>query len=95
MKNITVSIDEPTHRQAKIKAAKFETSLSALVRVFLNHLAAEPQNKYAPGFESETPRERRRGLVDEAVAEVLANGGGLRMSENLPREAPYERNVLR
>ena len=95
MKNITVSIDEYTHRQARIRAAELGTSVSALVRVLLNRLAAEPRNEDAPEFESESPSERRRRLIDEAVAEIIANGGGLRMNENLPREALYDRNALR
>ena len=42
MKNITVSIDEHTHRQARIRAAELGTSVSALVRNFLNRLVAKP-----------------------------------------------------
>ena len=36
MKNITVSIDEHTHRQARVRAAELGTSVSALVRTYLN-----------------------------------------------------------
>ena len=32
MKNITVSVDEKTHRLVRIRAAELETSVSALVR---------------------------------------------------------------
>ena len=95
MKTITVSVDEHTHCQARIKAAELGISLSALVRVLLNRLASEPQIKDTPEFESATLQERRRRLIDEAVAEITANGGGLRMSENLPREALYDRSALR
>ena len=95
MKNITVSIDEHTHRKARIKAAELGTSLSALVRVLLNRLAAEPQNNPVAELEAEVLQERRRRLIDEAIAEITANGGGLRMSENLTREALYDRNALR
>ena len=31
MKNITVSVDEETHRMARIRAAQLDTSVSALV----------------------------------------------------------------
>jgi len=41
MKNITVSVDDVTYRQARIKAAERETSVSALVKQFLTDLAAE------------------------------------------------------
>jgi len=39
MKNITVSVDDETHRRARIKAAEKATSLSALVKQFLTALA--------------------------------------------------------
>ena len=32
MKNITVAVDEETHRLARIRAAELDTSVSALVR---------------------------------------------------------------
>ena len=32
MRNITVSVDEETHRLARIRAAELDTSVSALVR---------------------------------------------------------------
>lgn len=41
MKNITVSVDDDTYRRARIKAAEQDTSVSALVRQFLDGLAAE------------------------------------------------------
>jgi plasmid stability protein len=39
MKNITVSLDDETYRQARIVAAEQNTSVSALVRRFLSKLA--------------------------------------------------------
>ena len=38
MKNITVSIDDETYRQARVKAAENGTSVSALVRGFLEQV---------------------------------------------------------
>jgi hypothetical protein len=40
VKNITVSVDEATYRQARIKAAEQDTSVSALVKQFLVGLAS-------------------------------------------------------
>ena len=42
MKNITVSVDEETHRLARIRAAELDTSVSALVRGYLNALVGKP-----------------------------------------------------
>lgn len=39
------------------------------------------------GIEAKTRRRRR--LLSEIVEEITANGGGLRMSENLSREELY------
>ena len=38
MKNVTISLDEATHRRARIRAAELGKSLSALVRDLLENL---------------------------------------------------------
>lgn len=40
MKNVTIALDDETHRQARIRAAELGTSLSALVKDYLSTLAA-------------------------------------------------------
>jgi hypothetical protein len=40
MKNVTIALDDEVHRQARIRAAELGTSLSALVKDYLNRLAA-------------------------------------------------------
>jgi hypothetical protein len=40
MKNITITIDDETHRQARIRAAELGTSVSALVKDYLNSLVS-------------------------------------------------------
>ncbi|MCC6718877.1 MAG: hypothetical protein IT555_13420 [Acetobacteraceae bacterium] len=80
MKNITVSVDDETYRRARIKAAERDTSVSALVREFLNTIAVE-----------ETERERfdrLRRLEIEARARVPA---GFAAADRLPRDALYDR----
>ena len=49
MKNITVSVDEETHRMARIRAAQLDTSVSALVRDYLRALGEDdsPQDEAA------------------------------------------------
>ena len=38
MKNVTIALDDETHRKARIRAAELGTSLSALVKDYLNGL---------------------------------------------------------
>ena len=40
MKNVTVSLDDETWRKARIRAAESNTSISALVKRFLNELGS-------------------------------------------------------
>jgi plasmid stability protein len=40
MKNITVSVDDEVYRRARVRAAELETSVSALVRKYLQNFAA-------------------------------------------------------
>jgi plasmid stability protein len=39
MKNVTIALDDDTHRKARIRAAELGTSLSALVKAYLATLA--------------------------------------------------------
>ena len=73
MKNITVSVDEETHRLARIRAAELDTSVSALVREFLRSLAdGNPVSRKpnAPGKDEAVvkmrPRDRNEVLADFA-----------------------------
>ena len=96
MKNITVSVDEETYRLSRLKAAEAGTSVSALVRGYLLALVGGQAN--GPVAVEDTLNaefERRRRLMNEVIEEITANGGGLRISDNLPREALYERDALR
>ena len=76
MKNITVSVDDETYRQARIRAAERDTSVSALVKQFLTQLAKEEDR-----FERLLTRER----------ELRASITGFSASDNLPRDELYDR----
>ena len=52
MKNITLKIDDETYRQARIRAAKAGTSVSAMVREFLNSNEDKYMNREAKGIEA-------------------------------------------
>jgi hypothetical protein len=76
MKNITVSLDDETYRRARMIAAHRDTSVSALVKRFLVDLAS-----------GETEFERLKRLEREVRERIT----GFRASENLPRDALYDR----
>ena len=91
MKNITVSVDEETHRQARIRAAELGLSLSALVRLYLRDLCAQPAQATGEQTSENLDGLARRG---ETLVKLLENwkakGIGLDPSENLTREELYE-----
>ena len=101
MKNITVSVDEETHRQARIRAAEMGTSVSALVRGYLTSLCSDPETDPKRNPTSEAERlEQRRKRIQAAIDDIRASGGGLLMSEIQSRDELYdeawrERNAIR
>jgi plasmid stability protein len=80
VKNITVSVPDDIYRQARIKAAERDTSVSALVREFLLSLGQE-----------ESDFERRRRLQDEVLATIDSFRGG----DRLTRDEVHERDAIR
>ena len=96
MKNITVSVDEETHRRARIKAAELDTSVSALVRGFLTRLAggrAEESSNLDRTKKDEI--EQRRQLMNEVIEDIRATGKGFRAFDNLSHEELYDRTEAR
>jgi len=80
MKNITVSVDDETYRRARIKAAECDTSVSRLVREFLNEVA---------GQESEFERLKRK------EQELRKRIKGFSAAPLLSRDKLYERDIKR
>jgi spermidine synthase len=76
MRNITVSVDDETYRRARMKAAELDTSVSRLVRDYLNELAT-----------GATEHERLRLKEAELRAQIEEFTGGNRLS----RDELYER----
>ena len=96
MKNITVSVDEETHRMARIRAAELDTSVSALVRGYLRRLVkGGPDIPGHNGVDMVPDVELRPRELDDVLADFDARGIGLRMSENLSREELYDRGRAR
>ena len=92
MKKITISLDDETHRLAKLRAAEKGTSVSAMVREYLDCLVWEQsvaEGSVAAG--SERPEE----TLGEVIAAIFARGGGLDPRDNLAREELHDRNAFR
>jgi hypothetical protein len=79
MKNITVSLDDETYRNARIKAAALDTSISALVKRYLTELG-----------NGETEFQRLQRLERDLRARVPAN---FRAADNLTRDQIHERDA--
>ena len=91
MRNITVSVDDETHRRARIRAAELDTSVSALVRNYLRTLAADPgREARATARGVASPAELRRRDLDEVLADFDARSVGLHSSDNLTRDELYD-----
>ena len=73
MKNITVSVDEETHRMARIRAAQLDTSVSALVRDYLRALGEDdsPQDE-APADDSQPEDAASDAAVQRNVERLYA-----------------------
>ncbi|HSZ06965.1 MAG TPA: hypothetical protein VK794_00395 [Steroidobacteraceae bacterium] len=78
MKNITVSLDDDTYRRARMVAAERDTSISALVKMFLVSLGA-----------GETQMERLK-REERALRERITS---FRASDKLPRDALHDRRL--
>ena len=93
MKNITVSVDEETHRLARIRAAELDTSVSALVRKFLRSLIGSSSVVIVSvdRNEDETAVGLRPRDLDEVLADFDARGVGV--SERLTREELYDEAI--
>ena len=90
MRNITVSVDEETHRRARIRAAELDTSVSALVRTYLRSLVGDSGRVSADAARgSEPPVELRRRELDQVLADFDTRGVGLRPRDNLTRDELY------
>jgi hypothetical protein len=101
MKNVTIAIDDETHRKARIRAAELGTSLSAMVKDYLNQLADAPQS-YAP--QPQGVREMPMNYIAQAAAPILppaqdgppwlVDGKWVYTRDGKPRKPGAMRNTL-
>jgi len=91
MRNITVSVDDDTYRSARIRAAELDTSVSAMVRGFLERLVEGQTGRHG----AETERERRQRLLNAVFEDIRETRGSFRAADSLARDALYERDAVR
>jgi post-segregation antitoxin (ccd killing protein) len=78
MRNITVSVDDDVYKRARVAAAELDTSLSALVKAYLETLAAK-----------ETPTERLKRQEREIRSQITS----FRASDRLSRDELHDRSI--
>jgi plasmid stability protein len=89
VKNITVALDDETYRQARIRAAERNTSVSAMVKQLLIQASGERELDLAPTFD---PDERKSQFLDLAEQlRALSAGRKHTPAEALQREGRDER----
>lgn len=94
MRNITVSVDEETHRLARIRAAELDTSVSALVREYLRTLQEKPKTE-TPSADDQGSHEDYLRSLDYLFSGWDAHGVGLRGYDRLTREEVHDRQRAR
>jgi len=78
MRNITVTVDDDTYKRARVAAAERDTSVSALVKAYLEQLASH---------ETEVERLKRQEREIRSRIEVFS------ASDKLPREELHRRSL--
>jgi len=78
MRNITVTLDDDSYRNARMKAAAMDTSVSALVKQYLTQLGSG---------ETETERLKRQ------ERELRARIAGFRAADRLSRNEVHRRDA--
>ncbi len=84
MKNVTVSLDDATYRNARRRAAEADRSLSSVVREALQSYGAE---------ESEFDRLKR--MQEELLDRLDREGRGFDPADRLSREELHDRDRAR
>ena len=85
MKNITISLDDDVYRQARIKAAEQDTSVSALVRSYLVSIAGRVP------VPARDLKQEQEALLDS----IRQRHPGFTSAENLSRDDLHDRDALR
>ena len=90
MKTISVSVENETHRRARIRAAETGTTVSAMMRNLLVEFLQRP-----PEEPAETEHQKRARLLDETLEAFRSEGIGVDTGGILTRDEIYARNAPR
>ncbi len=91
LKTISVSVDDGTHRLARVRAAETGTTVSAMMRGMLLEMLRAPATT-AP---AETESERRARLLGEVLERFRKEGIGVDTGQLLTRDELYDRDAAR
>ncbi len=94
MRNITVSVDDGTHRRARIRAAELDTSVSALVREYLGGRSGGFPTEPSAG-NRQASHEAYLKRLDDLFTDWDARGVGLRGYDRMTREEVHDRQRAR
>ena len=86
-----MSVDDETHRLARIRAAETGTTVSAMMRDMLLETLKRPAE---PGPVEAEPETRAR-LLEEVIKRFKRDGIGVDTSQLLTREELYDRDAAR
>lgn len=86
MKDVTISVDEETHRKLESMAAEQGTTISAMLR---DQVMKTP----GPAHQAATETEKHRRELSELLEEFDRKGIGVSTSDNLSREEIYQANA--
>jgi len=86
MKNVTIALDDETHRLARIRAAELGTSLSALVRDYLNGLATKDSPSDGPVGVREMPTSYNHAVAVKDGPPWLIDGKWCFTRDGKPRQ---------
>ena len=92
MKNVTIALDDETHRIARIRAAELGTSLSALVKGYLNGVAAGSKPAVPGVRETQMPFKHAEPVTDGPP--WFVNGKWVYTRDGKPRQPGALRDKL-
>jgi hypothetical protein len=84
VRNITVTVNDEIYHRARVRAAQQRTTLSALVRAYLERLTEEE-----PAFE------RLQREQNDLIARIRAEHPGFSATDRLTREQAHRRDAVR